>query len=156
MKCILVNIQIYGNNLKANIDSKLLKAAISTRTQNVYIHNTSNINTWIIPYSNITKAHFNFTTIQPICANIASDIKAKFSIKDNLRTNIKYSSRFKLSITKQKLFNINIVHSKCFNTTITKACILNSIIVKVPSVFINYLGDDVLVEVISTTTWDIK
>lgn len=156
MKCILVNIQIYGNNLKANIGSKLLKAAISTRTQNVYIHNTSNINTWIIPYSNITKAHFNFTTIQPICTNIASDIKAKFSIKNSLRTNIKYSSRFKLSITKQKLFNINIVHSKCFNTTITKACILNSIIVKVPSVFINYLGDDVLVEVISTTTWNIK
>ena len=156
MKCVLVNIQIYENNLKANIDSKKLNAIISTNTQQIYIQNASKINAQVIPYSNITKAHFNFTTIQPICTNIASDIKAKFSIKDNLRTNIKYSSRFKLSITKQKLFNINIVHSSHFNATIIKDCILNSIIIKVPSIFINYLGDDVLVEVISTTTWDIK
>ena len=156
MKCVLVNIQIYENNLKANIDSKKLNAIISTNTQQIYIQNASKINAQVIPYSNITKAHFNFTTIQPVCTNIIFSIKAKFNIKDKIRTNIKYSSRFKLSITKQKLFNINIVHSKCFNTTISKDCILNSIIVKVPSIFINYLGDEVLVEVISTTTWDIK
>lgn len=156
MKCVLVNIQICEDNLKANIDSTLLKATISTETQQVSIQNISKFNAQIIPYSNITKAHFNFTTIQPKCTNITSNIKAKFSIKDNIKTNIKYSSIFKLSITKQKLFNINIVHSSHFNATIIKDCILNSIIIKVPSIFINYLGDDVLVEVISTTTWDIK
>lgn len=156
MKCVLVDIKVSRIQLKVHIDTDKPKINISNDTNISSISvQKQNFNVQINALPSTTKAHFSISPIKAHCTKIGN------ILKPIVNTNI-----FNIKVTTYKSFTANIVAqnpikigilNKSFNINliVLKRCIIDSIIIQVPYIFINYLGDTVDVEVKSTTTWRI-
>ena len=157
MKCILVDIQT---------SKSLLNVHISKETLNINVNNNSNVSTikteqqvstiHISDISSATKLHFQTFKIKANCIKIQDILIPKFS-SNTILARVLTSNNPTVDITVTHPANIYIVN-KGFNIypTILKNCIIESIIIQIPYIFINYLGETTNIEVKSTTTWEIK
>ena len=157
MKCILVDIQT---------SKSLLNVHISKETLNINVNNNSNVSTikteqqvstiHISDISSPTKLHFQTFKIKANCIKIQDILIPKFS-SNTILARVLTSNNPTVDITVTHPANIYIVN-KGFNIypTILKNCIIESIIIQIPYIFINYLGETTNIEVKSTTTWEIK
>ena len=157
MKFILVDIQT---------SKSLLNVHISKETLNINVNNNSNVSTiktesqtHTIHISNIpssTKLHFQTFKIKANCIKIQDILIPKFN-SSTILAKVLTSNNPTVDITFTHPANIYIVN-KGFNIypTILKNCIIESIIIQIPYIFINYLGETTNIEVKSTTTWEIK